>query len=169
MCRGYSINDFLYLRENSFVYFEVQASRGGRGEGQSGSNDIVTEASGRNENSSFNRFLHRNVGEAPLTSCRGGVGTTPHESAVDLNLPFKSAGPEAVRIMMFRVAYTFVSFTVRQDHGIDIQRLSCLTKGGPEFVETILLVFMFAHLAQRAANDPVSKSIQVSYSPHRYL
>ena len=45
------------------------------GKERSGSDNIVTEGSGDNENGSFNRFLHRNVGEAPLTSCRGGVGT----------------------------------------------------------------------------------------------
>ena len=40
--------------------------------------------------------------EASLSSCGGGVRTTTHKSAVDLNLPFESAGPEAFRVCLFR-------------------------------------------------------------------
>ena len=67
------------------------------GEERSGSGNMVTDGSGQTRNGNFKRFLHRNVGEAPLSSCRCSVWTTLHESAVDLNLPFEYASPEAFR------------------------------------------------------------------------
>ena len=64
----------------------------GGDEERSGSDNMVTEGSGENRKWQFKkRFLHRNVGEAALStcSCGGGVRTTPHES--------ESAGLEVFR------------------------------------------------------------------------